>query len=95
MVSLPNLPAGEIWDGVTEYAFTETRWLCILDDEGRFCREAIGVGAYGYMGWLVRTRAKGHLLLATTPIGAAEQIDYVQFHALPNAYLKLRWKLEC
>ena len=87
MVSLPNLPAGEIWDGVTEYEFTEGRWLCTLDDEGRYCREALSVGAYQYMTWLISKRAEGHLFLATTPIRAGDQIDYVQWHALPNAYL--------
>ena len=40
MTSLPSLPAGEIWDGVTEYSFDVSTLICFLDDYGRFCREA-------------------------------------------------------
>ena len=88
MTSLPSLPAGEIWDGVTEYSFdaAPTTLICFLDGGGRFCRETILISAYYMMSRLIRYRDEGHLLLATTAILPRSQFPDVN-GSYPHIYL--------
>ena len=86
MTSLPSLPAGEIWDGVTEYAFDASTLLCFLDDEGRFCREALSTSSYYVMSRLISKRAEGYLTIATTLMRPYDQFPPTQ-NGLPYLYL--------
>ena len=85
MTSLPSLPAGEIWDGVTEYSFDVSTLICFLDDYGRFCREAHSSSAQYVMSRLMRYRDEGHLLLSTTIVRPRDQFPDVS-NSSPDLY---------
>ena len=85
MTSLPSLPAGEIWDGVTEHSFDTDNLICFLDGRGRFCRETIQISPYYMMSRLIRYRDEGHLLLSTTTMRPQDQFSIAD-GGLPDLY---------